>query len=374
MKNSLICIVTVFSLYIVNLKSQTPEWDNPQVNEVNKEYPRACFYHYPDEQLAYQGNRYNSPLVMLLNGKWQFKWVPNPAQRPTEFPPKDFDATSWDIIDVPSNWEMKGFGTLKDSNITYLLKAQFPHAPVEDNPVGSYRRMFPIPETWYGKQVFIRFEGVNSAYYVWMNGRQVGYSEDSKTGSEFNITPYVIFGRINTLAVQVYRWCDGSYLEDQDMLQMSGIDRDVYIYSVPNVAIRDFFVIGDLTNNYNDGIFKVSVAIKKYVKSESGKYKLVINLKDKKGKDVITPLIRTIDASSKKDSFIYFEQQIPQVLQWSSEKPNLYTLVISLKDKDCKPTDVVSSKVGFRKVEIKDGNLLINGGKVYLKGVNRHRA
>ena len=372
MSKSIICIFVILSLFIVNLKSQNPEWDNPQVNEVNKEYPRSVFYHYPNEKLAAQCTRTSSPWLMILNGKWQFKWVPNPAQRPLDFQIKDFDASSWDLIDVPSNWELKGYGTLFYSNIPYPFKAQFPHAPIEDNPVGSYRRFFPIPETWYGGQVFIHFEGVNSAYYVWMNGKKVGYSEDCKTGSDLNITPYVVFGRINMLAVQVYRWCDGSYLEDQDMLRMSGIERDIYVYAIPNFAIGDFFVNADLTNNYTDGLIKLSVSLKKYVKSESEKYNLVISLKDKKGNDAIKPITRAVDVSNKKDSLVYFEQQVPRVLQWSAEKPNLYTLIISMKDKDNKPADVVSSKVGFRKVEVTDGNLLVNGRKIYVKGVDRH--
>jgi beta-galactosidase len=372
MKKNIFCITVVFSLYFINIRSQNPEWNNLLINEVNKEYPRSVFYHYQNEQLAFHTIGNKSSDFMLLDGKWQFKWYSNPSQVPPEFPLKDFDAAAWYMIDVPSNWEMKGYGTIYYSNIPYPFKAKFPNAPIEDNPVGSYRRFFPVPETWYGKQVFIRFEGVNSAYYLWMNGKKVGYSEDSKTGSDFNITSTLIFGRINMLAVQVFRWCDGSYLEDQDMLRLSGIERDVYIYAVPNFSIRDFFVNADLTNNYKDGLLKLSVSLKKYIKSEKGKYKLIIGLKDKKGIDVINPLSCSVNASDKKDSLVYFEQIVPQALQWSAEKPNLYTLIISLKDKDGKLSDVVSSKIGFRKIEIKEGNLLINGSRIYLKGVNRH--
>lgn len=372
MKKILLPILIASLLIINNSIAQVPEWDNPQVNQVNKEYPRSYFYHFPDEQLAFQNDRNRSPWVMILNGKWQFNWVANPSLRPKEFPMPTFDASSWAKIDVPSNWEMKGYGTLYYSNIPYPFKVDFPHAPTEDNPVGSYRRLFPVAETWYGQQIFIRFEGVNSAYYVWLNGQRVGYSEDSKTGSEFNITPYVKFGRINTLAVQVYRWCDGSYLEDQDMLRLSGIERDVYLYAVPNVSIRDFFVEGDLTNNYSDGLFKLGVSVKKYLNSEKDKYKLIVCVKDKLGKDAMKPLVHNVNPSNPKDSIINFEQIIPKILQWSAEKPNLYSMVISLKDKDGKTIDAVSAKIGFRKVEIKDCNLLVNGQKIYIKGVNRH--
>jgi len=371
--NKITLLLSAFSFFCnPPIYSQVPEWDNPLVNQVNKEYPRAHFYHYTEELLAFQNNYKTSQWIMSLNGKWQFKWVANPSQIPREFSLPDFYASSWDAIDVPSNWEMKGYGTLYYSNIPYPFKAQFPHAPIEDNPVGSYRRTFPVPETWWDKQIFVRFEGVNSAFYIWLNGQRIGYSEDSKTASEFNITPYVKFGRINLLAVQVYRWCDGSYLEDQDMLRMSGIEREVYVYAIPNVAIRDFFVNGDLSNNYSDGIFKLSVSLKKYVENEDGKYKMIVSLKDNKGNDAMKPLNRDVDPSKAKDSIIQFEQTISKILQWSSEKPNLYTMVISLKDKDGKTFDAVSSKVGFRKVEIKGSNFMVNGQKIYIKGVNRH--
>ncbi len=371
MKNSILFVLANF-LFCLCLQSQTPEWDNPLVNQLNKEYPRADFYHYPNEKIALSNNHSASSWFMQLNGEWQFRWLPNPASCSKDFMQPLADTGAWNKIAVPSDWKMKGFGKQIKSENSNLFKGSFPEISKDNNPVGLYRRYFPIPEDWFGRQIFIRFEGVSQAYYVWLNGKLIGYSEDSKTGSEYNITPYAKFGRINNLTVQVLSSCDGSWLENTVLQPMYGIIGNVCAYSLDNAAIGDFFVNAGLNENYTDGVFKLSVVLKKYLKSAKGKFNLIVSIKDKENKDVMAPLEREINVSHKKDSVVKFEQIVPKVFQWSAEKPYLYTMTILLKDKEENIVDAVCAKVGFRKIEIKNNNLLINGSKINFKSIDHY--
>lgn len=350
-----------------------PEWQDPAVTGLNKEAPHATLLPFPDERSALENNRVKSPFYQSLNGMWKFNWVERPADAPKGFQLPGYNDNSWNMIRVPSNWEFQGYGTPIYVNIPYewTRKPLPPLVPEDHNPVGSYRRTFNIPESWAGKQVFIHFGAVKSAFYLWVNGTRVGYSEDSKTPAEFNITPYIKAGS-NLLALQVYRWSTGSWLECQDFWRISGIERDVYLVARPPVYIRDFFARAGLINDYTDGDFHLEVDI---VNSSSKKIKPLI-LKAK----LIAPDRRTVIAAFSetvkwgKDpgwKFV-FRDSIPAPLQWTAETPHLYTLVLGLYDEQEVCVEAISRKIGFRTSEIKDGLLQVNGRPITIKGVNRH--
>src|SRR6218665_2098493 len=228
------------------------ELETPEIVSVNA---------LPAHASALQEGKYKSPMVKLLNGKWKFFWSKNPASRPIDFYKENFDVSSWKEIPVPSDWQMEGYDYPIYVNIQYPYDEQPPFIPKEYNPVGSYKVDFAVPDSWKGKQVIVHFGGVNSAAYYWLNGNKLGYSEDSKTPVEFDLTPFLKEGK-NTLSAEVYRWCDGSYLEDQDFFRFSGIERDVYLYALPKTQIYDYFAVGNLKNNYADGLLEVNVEVK----------------------------------------------------------------------------------------------------------------
>lgn len=350
-----------------------PDWENPRVVERNKEPAHATLIPYDDEKKAFKGNRSNSSWFASLNGEWKFRLVKNPKNVPKNFFKSDFNVDNWDAIIVPSNWQMLGYDKPIYTNVQYPFPADPPRVPHDDNPTGLYRRDFEIPESWNNKQIFLVFDGVDSAFYVWVNGKLVGYSEDSRLPAEFNITPYIHAGR-NVLAVQVYRWSDGSYLEDQDMFRLSGIYRDVYLFSTPNIHIRDFFILTDLDNEYCDAVLKVRAKVKNYSNRSVDECVLEINLLDANGEIVFEkPVSQKIkDLKAKNEVAVELTQEIHNPNKWSSEQPYLYTLLMKITDAFGKILEVESCKVGFRKVEAKDGRILINGVPVYFKGVNRH--
>ena len=263
--------------------AQVNDWENPALIGRNKEPAHCTLIPYETMQQALVGTRDASPFFRSLNGTWQFNWVKAPDERPVDFYRVNFDAGDWDEISVPSNWQMEGYGTPIYTNVTYPFKKDPPRVmgPVPEdwtkaalpNPVGSYRRSFTVPPSWRGRQVFLHFEGVKSAMYVWVNGEQVGYSQGSMTPAEFNITDYLGDGE-NVLAVEVYRWSDGSYLEDQDFWRLSGIYRDVFLFSTPAVHMRDFFVKTDLDEDYHDGTLKLSADVRNYGETPAGKHTL----------------------------------------------------------------------------------------------------
>ena len=238
------------------------DWENPEVVQLNREAPHATMISFPDEQSALEALSSNSPDYILLDGKWKFNWVKSPDQRPFWFFKDDYDTRDWKEIDVPSNWQMKGYDVPIYVNIPYPHKMNPPFIEHDWNPVGSYKRSFKIPSEWKHKEVFLHFGAVSSAFYVWVNEQLVGYSEDSKVPAEFNITRYIRSGK-NTVAVEVYRWSDGSYLEDQDFWRMSGIQRSVFLHARPATFISDFFANGDLENNYSDAVLKLDIDLEK---------------------------------------------------------------------------------------------------------------
>lgn len=351
--------------------SQQNDWENQAVFSINEEPDRATFTHYPDIVSANAFDRQSS-CSFSLNGTWKFKYVHTQDERPGNFFKDEFDVSSWDDIQVPGPWEMQGFGTPIYTNIKYPFELNPPFVKGRfDNgsPFGSYRRTFNLPESWNGKQVFIRFGGVLSAFYVWVNGNKVGYAQDSYLPSEFNITPYIKPGK-NSVAVQVFRWSDGSYLEDQDGWRMSGIFRNVDLFCTSACYIRDFFIKTGLDSLYRDGSLEIDVSVTS--RSMQKETELIIEAFLMDGDHIISECKRTLDelfAGSAQTKTLQTVVKSPR--KWSSEKPNLYTVVLALRNSQGKVLDVVSSRTGFRKLEIKHRIFLLNGQPVKFKGVCR---
>jgi len=337
------------------------EWDDLSVLQVNIEKPHATMMTFPDSKLALSGEREESPWFKLLGGDWKFNWSKNPASRPADFYKTSFNDSQWGTIPVPSNWQMHGHGTPIYVNIKYPFPKKPPRAPREYNPVGSYRRTFTLPKSWKGRRTLIHFAGVDSAFYLWLNGKKVGYSQGSRTPAEFDITDYLKEGE-NLLAVEVYRWCDGSYFEDQDFWRLAGIFRDVYLWSRAEKYIRDFEVDVDIDENYKNGELAVRVET---TNADNCKVKML--LLDAEGKEVLSKEMAISGSSAN------CKLQVPDCKLWNAESPYLYKMLLTLKDGG-KIVEVIPWRVGFRKIEIrpKTAGLWINGVSVKLKGVNRH--
>ena len=347
-------------------------WEDPTVFRIGTEKPRASFVPFDNEADArrYRNDKDASPFVKSLNGTWKFNFVPRPADRPVDFYRLDYDVSGWDDIRVPSNWEREGYGIAIYTNIKYPFAPKNPdppYIPHDNNPVGSYKRMFTVPDSWAGREVFLRFGAVSSTFYLWVNGHPVGYNEGSKTPTDFRITPYLQEGE-NTVAVQVYRWSDASYLEDQDMWRLSGIQRDVYLFSTPRVHLRDFFARAGLTDDYRDGTLDLDVEVRTLGESPDT-YTVEYKLYDTDG--LAATEARSIHAQGD-SSTVRFDHLLENVRRWSAETPELYDLVISLKDPSGTITESIGSRIGFRKVEIKDAQLHVNGVPIHIKGVNLH--
>jgi beta-galactosidase len=309
----------------------------------------------------------DSPNILMLDGSWKFNFSPTPEERPYWFFENDFDTRKWDDITVPSSWEREGYGTAYYVNYGYAYTKNPPHIDHSDNPVGSYKREFRVPKSWKNKEVFLNFDGVSSAYFVWVNGVKVGYSEDSKTNAEFNITPYLKSGN-NKLAVEVYRWSDGSYLEDQDFWRLSGISRSVWLQARPKSFIRDYFVKPTLDSLYSDGQLKVSVDISNL----SGRVvDLSLNLSLYDGKEKLVDMTKEL-AGVADSAAETFSALVADPRKWSAEDPNLYQLAVTLYDKSGSLLESVHSDIGFRTSEVVGGQFLVNGRPVYIKGVNLH--
>ena len=352
----------------IAFKEKEPlDWENPQMFNLNREEPNATMISYPDELSALEDNKANSPNCLSLDGIWKFNYVDSPDKRPYWFFKDDYDVRDWDDIEVPSNWQMKGYDVPIYVNITYPFKNDPPNIPHDWNPVGSYKRNFKVPSDWKNKEVFLHFGAVSSAFYVWINGELAGYNEDSKVPAEFNITKYLRKGN-NSLSVEVYRWSDGSYLEDQDFFRLSGIQRSVFLHARPKTYISDFFAVGDLENRYSDGLLKLDVSLKSTEKSEN-KYVIEASLFEDDQKIYFES--RDIKVSDNKAS-VNFRKEFPGVRKWTSETPDLYSLVLNLVDNSDNILESVSARIGFRKVEIANSQLLVNGVAIDLKGTNMH--
>ena len=357
-----------------------PDWENPRVFSTGKEPAHATMMVYPTEAAALRGRAESSPWLLSLNGPWKFSWVRTPDERPANFYKPDFDVSGWKEIRVPSNWEMEGYGTPIYSNITYPFKRDAPRvtseppsdwtAYKERNPVGSYRRTFTLPAGWDQRKTFLVFDGVNSAFYVWINGHKVGYSEDTRLPSEFDITRHLKSGE-NVIAVEVYRWCDGSYLEDQDFWRMSGIFRNVRLVSRAPIHIRDFYVQTALDREYRDASLKLKVVL-----NNSGEraedMSVEAKLLDSLGRSVFRRTGRVSKVAGHSEITLPFDERVSNPKKWSAEEPHLYTLLLTLRDTAGRVVESIPWRVGFRSSEIRDGQILFNGKPIMLKGVNRH--
>jgi len=344
------------------IKTDAPDWENPEIIGRNKLPAYATMMSYSSKEQALSGDKENSPWFKSLNGLWKFQYSPKPAERPIDFIKPDFQDKAWAEIEVPSNWEMEGYGIPLYTNSTYPFGHNQPNIGHDDNPVGSYRLHVELPNDWEKRQTILHFDGVKSAFYLWVNGEKVGYSQGSRTPAAFDISDYVKPGK-NLIAAEVYRWCDGSYLEDQDYWRLSGIFRDVYLWSRnSNANIKDVKITTELNDVFTQADLKADV------KLESGsKGALQIELLDEGNK--------TVFSSKQKfnSEVLNFSKQVNSPKLWSAEQPNLYTLLFSLYDKKGKLVEVIPQKVGFRRVEITANHIFkINGVAVKLKGVNRH--
>ena len=336
------------------------EWQNPRVNEINRAPMHTSYFAYSSEDEAAVSRPDQSSNYLSLNGFWKFNWVRDADERPLDFFGKDFNDKGWDDIPVPGVWELCGYGDPIYVNIGYAWRNQYrnnpPYVPVEENHVGSYRKVIEIPAGWKGKDIFAHFGSVTSNIYFWVNGEFVGYSEDSKLEAEFDITPYLRPGK-NLLAFQVFRWCDGSYLEDQDFTRFSGIGRDCYLYAREKNRINDIRITPDLDGNYEDGTLEIKYDVQ-------GECDVVLSLRNADGL-----VVDEGNTSGKGSHTVNFEVEKP--LKWTAETPYLYTLEVTTKTGG-RVLEAMRFNVGFRKVEIKDGQLTVNGRPILVKGVNRH--
>ena len=340
------------------------EWHDLQVNEVNRLKLHTNYFAYENETLALAGQMDKSANFISLHGAWKFNWVKDADKRPTDFYKTDLDDSAWKTMNIPANWEMNGFGVPEYVNTGFAWRGHFdqkpPAVPVKDNNVGSYRRIINIPDSWDGKQVIAHFGSVTSNIYLYVNGQYVGYAEDAKVAAEFDITPYLKKGD-NLIAFQTFRWCDGSWCEDQDFWRLSGVARDSYLYA-RNAAVQltNIKITPDLQNNYEDGVVQIFAEVK-------GQPVIEYKLLNHNGIEIIKS-----DANFKKRVNGTAQFTIKNVKKWSAEDPYLYTLVATVKDQKGNIVEVVPQKVGFRKVEIVNSQLLVNGQPVLIKGADRH--
>lgn len=363
------------------------EWENELIFAVNKEPGHNTYIPYPSVESLKADKNFEKPwetptsdYYLSLNGNWKFNWVKQPSERPINFYKTSYDVSSWKEIPVPSNWEMHGYGTPIYTNITYPFKNNPPLIQpqkgytneTEVNPVGSYRREFSIPAGWDGKEIILHFNGVYSGIYIWINGQKVGYSEGASNDAEFNITKYVKQG-VNTIAAEVYRWTDASYIEDQDMFRLSGIHRDVYVYATPKVHVRDYFLKSEFNgNDFSSAIFKTELSVRNYDGSTSKAATADVSLLDPSGEVVAILSQPIISLKGGNEQKYNLQAKVSNPLLWSAENPHLYTAIISLKDNNGNVTEAMSSKFGFRKIEIKNKRVYINNKAIFFKGVNRH--
>ena len=356
--------------------SEKPDWENSEVFAINTKPTRNTAVPFESMEKAIACKLSNSKFFKSLDGQWRFNWVKRPADRPVDFYKPDFDITSWKSIAVPSNWEMQGYDVPIYTNYKYpypLKTRNIPTLDHNDNPVGSYRTEFTIPSEWKGRRVMVHFGGVMSAFYVFVNGTKIGYYQDSMTASEFDITDAIIDGT-NILAAEVYRWSDGSYLEDQDMWRFSGIYRSVYLYSVPQIHCTNFFVYSDLDLEYKDARLISEISIKNYTSTDENDLKIEIGLLTEDGKPIENdPFICvTLSLSANAETKMKLEKMVKNPKKWTAETPNLYVFIVQVKRSNGEILDIQSSKTGFRKIEIKNRMFLLNGKRILLKGVNRH--
>ena len=354
-------IVGLATMLSVTMNAQSfKEWQNPEINAVNRAPMHTNFFAYESIEAA-KSNKEKSSNFMTLNGIWKFDWVANVDARPTDFWKLEFNDKGWNDLQVPGVWELNGYGDPIYVNVGYAWRNQFknnpPLVPTTNNHVGSYRKEIIVPSDWKGKDIIAHFGAVSSNMYLWVNGKFVGYSEDSKLEAEFDLTPYLRTGQKNLIAFQVFRWCDGSYLEDQDFFRYTGVARDCYLYTRNKKRIEDLRITPDLDEQYKNGSLHIELSLK-------GNCNVTLELLDAENKLVTTSEVK----GTKK---VVETLKVKKPNKWTAETPYLYTLYATLKEKG-KITEVIPVKVGFRKIELKNAQILVNGQPVLIKGANRH--
>ena len=387
-------VLTAFQL----ASAAPPDWENEAVLHRNRLPARASFVPFASVEQAKAGVSEASPRFFSLNGSWRFHWSRRNEEHPANFFETSFDDSHWNEIPVPSNWELHGYGTPIYVSAGYPFRIDPPRVTSEPpadytshsqrSPIGAYRREFTLPQDWTGQRVFLHFAGVDSAVEVWLNGKSIGYSQGSGTPAEFEITDELLPGS-NQLSVKVYRWCDGSYLEDQDMWRLSGIYRDVSLHCAPKVRIRDFAIRTDLDESYQNATLSIDPEIEVADKADLKGWKISAQLFNQDGQHILDGLLeadvaRIVNQDFKAailnertpqrglPKFGWLEAEVQNPLKWTAETLNLYRLVLSLHDPQGTVTEAVGCEVGFREIEIRQGRLLVNGQPVRLRGVNRH--
>ena len=355
-------VTGLFAVLAMTANAQSfKEWQDPEINAVNRAPMHANYFAYESTEAAIKGIKEKSSNFMTLNGTWKFNWVPNADARPTDFWQPEFNDKGWNAMPVPGVWELNGFGDPIYVNVGYAWREQFrnnpPQVPTVNNHVGSYRREITVPAHWKGKEIIAHFGSVTSNMYLWVNGKYVGYSEDSKMEAEFNLTPYLKPGQKNLIAFQVFRWCDGTYLEDQDFFRYSGVSRDCYLYARGKKQIADIRITPDLDAQYQNGSLAINLTTK-------GRSEVELGLFDADNQPVVT---KSLNASGN----ISTTMEVASPNKWTAETPYLYTLRATLKEGN-KVLEVIPVKVGFRKVELKNAQILVNGQPILIKGANRH--
>lgn len=355
-----------------------PEWNNnPEIFQLNRIDAHASMMSFPAAAEALKGVKEASSRYQSLNGTWKFAFAETPDARIKDFYKSDYDSSGWADITVPSHWQFQGYDYPQYTNVRYPWEVSEPdlkppYAPTVYNPVGSYTRSFTVPQEWDGQPVFLSFQGVESAFYVWVNGELAGYCEDTFTASEFDITAYLLPGE-NKLAVEVYRWCDASWLEDQDFWRLSGIYRDVYLYTAPAVRVADFFVRTELDKSFTDAELQVDLTVENYYNQASLGHSVEVQLFDSAQQPVwAAPVSAGFAFEQDGTQQLKLAAPVTNPLKWSAEKPNLYTLLITVMDDQGQVLEALSCKVGFRTFEIQDGLMKINGKRIVFKGTNRH--
>ncbi len=373
----------LFFAFLTTEAQTFTEWQDPAVFEVNKLYPRANIPRADSRHCVSTMDARHCVPTTVVDGQWMFHYVPNADERPTDFFRTDFDASGWNTIPVPGNWELNGYGVPVYVNTTNDFdNSRLPKVPVKGNAVGSYRKWVDIDKTWEDKQVIINIGGAKSCFYLWVNGEFVGYSEDAKTNSEFDITRFVKFGERNLIALQVFKWSDGSYFECQDFWRLSGIERSITLYAQPKTHILDYRVVADLDSTYKNGILDVEVTVENLDAISNGKtFAVVVELENDHdvGTNHDSPLrkITNVEFHNIGKQTIQFQIIVPDVQPWNAERPYLYDLKIMLDTMQEKiamplPMEAISIPIGFRNIRIEDGLLKVNGQKVTIRGVNRH--
>ena len=355
---SIFCFVILFSSCqkkeLVKVAEQKYHF-NHQIFEENKLAPRASFFAFENSKII---KKENSKRFLSLNGQWKFDWVKDPKKRPTTFHNEGYDDSDWKTIPVPANWEVEGFGNPIYLDERYPFTTKWPDAPTDYNPVGTYRKEINLTKDFLSQDIVLHFAGAKSAMYVYINGAYVGYSQGSKTPAEFDITKHLKEGK-NLIALQMFRWSDASYLESQDMLRMSGIERDVYLYSRPKVYISDYHAKTTLDDSYKNGLFNGTISITNATDKDVSKELTIILQNSFRGTQGLKiPANSTIEFK--------VDKTIKNIKPWSAETPNLYDLQISLEDQ------FIKKAIGFKRVEIKNTQVLINGKAIYIRGVDRH--